>query len=534
MLIEVKPNWKKLEALYAPTPDRIFDKFSGDDQEECITDHFHEYAPRNLKIQSKGLWESQGIPDGKIIPFKMNRSQLYLHWILSIQKRKTGRVRAQILKGRQWGGSTYVEAEFYWQTTKRFGCNTFIFAHEDKSTKTLYEMVTRFHNHTHPDMRPVTGKTNAQELVFPNLDSKYEMATAGQKDTARSKRITLLHWSEMAASPNADGHKKGLLQTVPDSPDTAIIKESTANGVGNTFHSDWLEAIDPETGWEEIAIFIPWFWHEEYIKAVPDDFVRTPEEEELVLMFELSDQQLMFRRWKTRTMKGSVGNKEDAFKQEYPMNWQESFLFSGSNRFAASNLKAAEKFLRKPKHLFSVDMTEKPYRIVPNPRGELSVWEMPNKKERGLYGIGADVAKGLEHGDDSVACAASMVTGETTWEWSGKIPSHEFGDLLNFLGKWTGQRVEICVETTGGYGDNTVKQLQRLHYSHLYYSERRNRDGSTERRVGFDTTKNSKPRLIDELDEDLREEPHTIISKKTLAQMGWFVQVQCDQPTPAT
>jgi len=515
VLIEVKPNWKKLEALYAPTPDEVFDSYSSDEQEALITDHFHEYAPRNLKIRDK---------DGALVPFKMNKSQLYLHWILQIQKRKTGRNRVIMLKGRQWGGSTYTEAWFYHETTKRFGCNTFIFSHEDKSTRTLYEMVERFHQHDDPHLRPVTGKSNAQELVFPLLDSKYEMATAGKKDAARSKRITLLHWSEMASSPNADGHKRGLLQTVPDKDGTAIVKESTANGVGNTFHEDWLDAINPETGWDEIGIFVPWYWHEEYRRKVPEGFERSPEEQELVAQYELDDEQLMFRRWKTRTMKGVVGNRADAFKQEYPMNWQEAFLFSGSNRFRASDLKEAEKHLRDPLAVYSVDMSEKPFKIVHNPRGELSIYEMPNKQERGLYGIGADVAKGLEHGDDSVGCAANMVTGETVWEWSGKIPSHEFGDLLNFLGHWTGQRVEICVETTGGYGDNTVKQLQRLHYSHLYYTERRNRDGSSERRVGFDTTKNSKPRLIAELDEDLINEPHVIVSKKTWVQMGTFVR----------
>ena len=50
MLIEVKPNWKKLEALYAPMSTPDFDAHSGDEQEAIVTDHFHAYAPRNLKI----------------------------------------------------------------------------------------------------------------------------------------------------------------------------------------------------------------------------------------------------------------------------------------------------------------------------------------------------------------------------------------------------------------------------------------------------------------------------------------------------
>jgi hypothetical protein len=516
MLIEVKPNWEYLEDLYAPMSKEKFDALSAEEQEELITDYFHEYAPRNLKIRDK---------DGALLPFKMNHSQLYLHWVLQVQKRKTGRNRVIMLKGRQWGGSTYTEAWFYHETTKRFGCNTFIFSHEEKSTRTLFEMVKRFHEHDDQNLRPVTGKTNAQELVFPLLDSKYEMATAGKKDAARSKRVTLLHWSEMASSPNADGHKKGLLQTVPDNDNTAIIKESTANGVGNTFHDDWLEAIKPETGWDEVAIFIPWFWHYEHKRKVPKDFVRSPQEEELAIQFGLDDEQLNFRRWKIRTMKSarSTGaNREDAFKQEYPMTWQEAFLFSGANRFNASHMQVAEKHLKEPLAAYTIDTTNKPYKLIYNERGELKIWE---KRIVGVpYGIGADVAKGLEHGDNSVAYIVNLNTGETAASWAGKVPSHDFGDLLEYLGKMYGKRTEIAVESTGGYGDNTIQRLIKLRYSHLFQTRKRNRDGSFEHRIGFDTTKNSKPYLIDQLDEDLIEEPHVLRDPLLWDEMSTFVR----------
>ena len=51
MLVEVKPDWNKLEALYAPMSDKDFDELSPKEQRKLIRDHFHEYAPRNLKIR---------------------------------------------------------------------------------------------------------------------------------------------------------------------------------------------------------------------------------------------------------------------------------------------------------------------------------------------------------------------------------------------------------------------------------------------------------------------------------------------------
>ncbi len=77
MLIDVKPDWAKLEALYAPMSDEDFYSHSVLERREILRDNFHEYAPRNLKIRDK---------EGNLVPFKMNRSQLFLHHVLEQQK----------------------------------------------------------------------------------------------------------------------------------------------------------------------------------------------------------------------------------------------------------------------------------------------------------------------------------------------------------------------------------------------------------------------------------------------------------------
>ncbi len=77
MLIDVKPDWAKLEALYKPMSKADFKAHTVLERRKIMRDEFHEYGPRNLKIRNK---------DGNLVPFKMNRSQLFLHHVLEQQK----------------------------------------------------------------------------------------------------------------------------------------------------------------------------------------------------------------------------------------------------------------------------------------------------------------------------------------------------------------------------------------------------------------------------------------------------------------
>jgi len=111
---------------------------------------------------------------------------------------------------------------------------------------------------------PISSAPNASELYFDNLDSGYRVGTAGTRGVGRSATLQLFHGSEVAFWPHAETHAAGVLQAVADEPGTEIILESTANGVGNLFHKMWRDA---ETGANDyIAIFVPWYWHEEYRK----------------------------------------------------------------------------------------------------------------------------------------------------------------------------------------------------------------------------------------------------------------------------
>ena len=248
---------------------------------------------------------------GKRVLLSFNRAQRYIHARIEAQRRKTGKVRAIILKGRQQGASTYIGARFYCLSSINFGRNAFIVAHEQKATDNLFNMVKRYHAHN--PFAPSTGATNAKELVFDKLDGGYKLATAGTDDVGRSNTAQLMHASEFAFWRNAQMHMAGLGNIVADIDDTEFIIESTAKGIGNPFHSMWQDA---EAGkGEYIAIFVPWYWQDEYRARVPKDFQLSSDDQKYQAAYGLDQEQMAWRANKIITYGQGFAW---LFDQEYP------------------------------------------------------------------------------------------------------------------------------------------------------------------------------------------------------------------------
>jgi hypothetical protein len=287
-----------------------------------LKDDFVHYALKCLKIRTKS---------GSIEPFHLNKAQQYIQFKLEEQKRLTVKVRALILKGRQQGCSTLIGGRFYHQTTHRFGCQAFILTHALDATQNLYKMAHRYHEHCPQLVRPEISTSNAKELIFGKLESGYKIGTAENKSVGRSSTIQLFHGSEVGFWSNADEHAKGIMQAIPDVENTEVILESTANGVGNYFHEMWQKA---EAGLSDfIAIFVPWFWQDEYARNVPSDFICTPEETELQLLYGLTKEQIAWRRAKIIDLSVAGQNGEKAFKQEYPCHANEAFQMTGEDTY---------------------------------------------------------------------------------------------------------------------------------------------------------------------------------------------------------
>ena len=170
--------------------------------------------------------------------------------------------------------------------------------------------------------------------VDPGLESS--MQTTSLENAGAGSGILWLHFSEVARAPwQSEGGQEAMttaLQTVPNEPGTAVIKESTAQGAGNSFHMDWLQAENGESDY--LAFFAPWWEEPTYVAKVPADFERTSEETQIAEVAEhsrhcpcvLSDEQF---QWRRVTIANECRGQLDMFKQEYPSTPREAFLTSG-------------------------------------------------------------------------------------------------------------------------------------------------------------------------------------------------------------
>lgn len=272
--------------------------------------------------------------NGDTQPLLLNRAQQHVHDRLEEQLQTFGRVRALVLKGRQQGISTYIAARYYNKTSLNLGKHAFIVAHEQKATDNLFGMVKRYHDHN--PFAPSTGATNAKELIFDLLDGGYKLATAGSKDVGRSNTAQLLHGSEFAFWQNAASHLAGIGNAVGDGDGTEIVLESTANGLGNAFHELWQKAEASEG--EYIAIFVPWYWQDEYRSTVPEGF-------------ELSESDVLYREaygldlaqmvWRRNKISLYGHGFEWLFDQEFPATAALAFRSSTSDPYISPLLVSA-------------------------------------------------------------------------------------------------------------------------------------------------------------------------------------------------
>lgn len=272
------------------------------------SDDFEFFAKKSLKIRDKG---------GEERLLKINNAQKLMHDKLEEQRNNTGRVRALVLKGRQQGISTAVQARFVWRLIHSKGLKAYILTHLSESTKAIFNMTKRYIDGL-PLYHPVLGNSNANELIFKDIDSGYKVGTAGSQGVGRGETVQLFHGSEVAYWPNADEHVSGILQAVPERDNTEIILESTANGTGNFFHHMCMEAQSKKNGFE--MIFIPWTLQKEYSLYGQVDSL-DDEEKELIGRYGLSNGQILWRRHKI----GQLGDVR-RFRQEYPMNVNDAFI----------------------------------------------------------------------------------------------------------------------------------------------------------------------------------------------------------------
>ena len=296
-----------------------------------LVDHLPFYAEKCLKIVDKA---------GTIQPLVLNRTQLYIHNRLEEQKRATGMVRAVILKGRQQGCTTYIQARYFHRTNFVHNLSAFVLAHQVESTIKIFGMAQKFRQNLPSDLQVPLEKDTERAMVMTG-GSSYTVGTAGSAQIGRGMTVQLFHGSEVAFYENADQLSTGLMQTVADVAGTEVIFESTANGPGNFFYNLVNGAIEGKNGF--ILIFCPWYWDPGYKDFVGlKEFDLDEKERKYWELYQSDGLTLEHLAWRRRKI-ASFNNQDWKFIQEYPFNPEEAFVKAEGRFFDLAKVYAARK-----------------------------------------------------------------------------------------------------------------------------------------------------------------------------------------------
>lgn len=301
---------------------------------------FAGWCARNLWIQTKA---------GTVVPFHLNPMQ-YRFLVAVFELVDQGLpVRMVILKARQFGFSTLIQAILYYNSSVHRNFNATIIAHKAEATSNLYAMSLRYHRHL--PHRARTKRSGMKGIIFDDPhDSTIRLDTAENKEAGRSSTNRGVHASELAFWPWAKTTRLGLVQTVADVPGTFIFEESTANGVGGTFHDQYWRAKSNTAGFYR-AMFFPWFENPEYVQPCKPSLKESlfdhldREEQEGRERWGWTAEQILWRR---ATIEDKCEGDVTKFHQEYPSTDRQAFLVSGSAVFDADQVARRFEEIQEP------------------------------------------------------------------------------------------------------------------------------------------------------------------------------------------
>jgi hypothetical protein len=477
------------------------------------------YIEKYIKIRNK---------KGEIISLTLNNPQQRLYDIIKEQKQAKKPVRVIILKARQMGFSTLTESILFKDTVTKFNRRTGIITHLASATNNLFSMSKLMLDNLPEDMKPSIKNSNAQELIFDNdegtgLKSKIKCMTAGTSGVGRSDTFDNLHLSELAFwEGDVTGTLTGLFQAVPNLPDTMIIIESTANGF-EKFHELWEQAVNGENDF--VPLFVAWYELPEY--AMPySGFTLTKEEEELKEAYNLTNDQLEWRRW---CIRNNCQNDIEQFKQEYPSCPEEAFISTGQCIFDKDEIIKRLRFIPKPiKQGYFVYNEEKAMqnimsdiKWVNDKKGCIKIYQLPNMPQFTKYVIGGDTAgdtKGDEFSSDVIDAKTLEQVATLTMQTDEDLYAKQMY-CLGMYYKWA----LMAIETN--YSTYPQKKLEELGYPNFYIREVVDRyDKSVTKQFGFNTNKKTKPVILANLVSLVREDVGIFNDEKTLKQMLTMVR----------
>jgi len=427
--------------------------------------------------------------------------------------------RIIVLKARQLGISTISEALMFLWVVLHANTYGLVIAHEVDASEYLLSM-TKLYWDTFPFKNLYTTKyVSRKELTWEETGSGIRIATAKNMRAGRSRTVNALHASEVGFWEHPDEMMLGLRQTIPNTPKSLIILESTANGVGNWFYDTWNGAVDGDNDYT--PLFFPWWRHPEYTathaRLKREPLLSLNEDERVLQRMGIDDDHLIWRRWAIRNL---ADQNVERFMQEYPATPEEAFIASGTNVFPVEHLKQVYEpkvgikgfLIRRGRSVEFVADRSGPLTVFRKPSADLS-W--------GKYFVGGDPTH-TTMGDNACAQVINRRTYEQVAVWSGKIDPMTFAEELAKLGAYY-NHATISTEIEGpGYA--TIGRLVEIDYPHIWRNRWADKSpGKMAETMGWSTTWKRKEWAIGWLLKLIVDRDTTIHDSKTYDEMRTYI-----------
>lgn len=474
---------------------------------------FEYWAATCVRIKDK--------TSGADIPFRLNRPQRHMLGVLETERLARRPIRVILLKARQWGGSTLVQMYMAWiQTVLCRNWHSVICAHQRDASANILGMYSKLLAHYPPELwqgdvppglKPFERCANIRTVA--GRDCRIAVATSEKPDGVRGGDYAMAHLSETAYwRETPQRSPRAVMQSICGSvallPDTLVVIESTANGVGDYFHSEWLRGKAGAS--DKIAVFVPWF-EIPYYRLATDD----PE----ALALSLSDYErglwthgatLEHICWYRR--KSLEFDRREQLCAEFPSDDMEAFCDTAESVFPRRQVEELRNGCSVEPVAGDVDMAGT--RFTPCDTGMLKVWEMPCDGQS--YVVAVDVGGRSAKADWSVI-AVLVADGErprVAAQWRGHIDHDLLARKSAAIGRFYGDALLVIESNTfeteayGGAADSNLFILSRIAEDYPNMYRRRSFDtvsGQQGMRIGFHTNRATKSVLIDGLVEMVRD-----------------------------
>ena len=392
-----------------------------------------------------------------------------------------------VLKARQLGISTLIRSWFFYQSYYDIEPRSYgVIAHTKDASVNIASMDKTFHGNLPTQMQIPIQKNNVSEMVFKNSGASLRSFTASSKGGTRSFQLDGVHLSEFAFYEDQDEFLSTMMATIGANQ---IIIESTPNEMGDKFYKlimENLAAEDPE--WK--VVFFPWYMHPNYCTPLSPTFELRAEEKILKDEFDLTDEQMYWRRKQIATL------GKDKFYREYPATVQEAFRSSGTPYFAPESLDKIEP--------------------MPNPKGDLKTYSNPDYSHD--YVMGVDVSAGVGKDYNAFSIIDCQTRQVVCQYWSNKVTPVKFAEIIWAEGlKWNNAKVIV---EANNVGQVVLWKLKEWKYPKLW----KNKKGKF-----FYTNNHTRPVLFENLKDYIEDELLFSLNIEVIKQLE---MIQYDKGKP--